>query len=561
LTLVVSNMARGGGLIRFALGYRREAPGLLGASSTSSSGDLSFLHAKFHDHHDPLPQRRGLCTPTSDDDQGKAAKAETKANAKGEGQKKKKGADGGYLHGRQYEGKEAPGGGAADEKGRERRRRFVPMASRGRGKDALGGSFASRILGGRGDGGDGKPRGGRPRSGGGNQRDSGASQAGGNGPRGHDRTIYVKGLNYGMTEEEVRKGLTELFGESCGRVQQVRIPMDREQGRHKGYCFVKFQDPKAKAKALEDMDGTEFGERWLTIDDGDSRGRSAATGRQGMAARGARSRADDPSAAAAAVAGLPDDDGPDRMRARRARRGREGQQHRPQYQQQRRDGQPRGLNIRSGQVKRSNRSRRQGRGDYAFVAQRVDLEQEAATAERERIEDLDRMLEVLAAKGSAEGSDYESLTEYERHEREMNLVVDLLSAFHPNLAVGPVDMAGLLAGGEGDVDGAGKRGFLDFEEEWKGLLEVGDEEWKLISEGAEEDVSKATKKLERQGWLRAQDPGREEAARELEEMTNLVSSDDPLKDHMAKAMAVLQSSAGWDHGNRKKYMRDLIEMT
>ena len=146
-------------------------------------------------------------------------------------------------------------------------------------------------------------------------------------------------------------------------------------------------------------------------------------------------------------------------------------------------------------------------------------------------------------------------------EREMNLVVDLLSAFHPNLAVGPVDMAGLLAGGEGDVDGAGKRGFLDFEEEWKGLLEVGDEEWKLISEGAEEDVSKATKKLERQGWLRAQDPGREEAARELEEMTNLVSSDDPLKDHMAKAMAVLQSSAGWDHGNRKKYMRDLIEMT
>ena len=170
MTLVVRNMARGGGLIRFALGYRREAPGLLGASSTSSSGDLSFLHAKFHDHHDPLPQRRGLCTPTSDDDQGKAAKAETKANAKGEGQKKKKGAGGGYLHGRQYEGKEAPGGGAADEKGRERRRRFVPMASRGRGKDALGGSFASRILGGRGDGGDGKPRGGRPRSGGGNQR-------------------------------------------------------------------------------------------------------------------------------------------------------------------------------------------------------------------------------------------------------------------------------------------------------------------------------------------------------------------------------------------------------
>ena len=264
-----------------------------------------------------------------------------------------------------------------------------------------------------------------------------------------------------------------------------------------------------------------------------------------MAARGARSRADD--RRQRRRAGLPDDDGPDRMRARRARRVGRASSTGRSTSSRGGTGSP-GAEHKIWPGEEVQPLQEAGPGGLRLVAQRVDLEQEAATAERERIEDLDRMLEVLAAKGSAEGSDYESLTEYERHEREMNLVVDLLSAFHPNLAVGPVDMAGLLAGGEGDVDGAGKRGFLDFEEEWKGLLEVGDEEWKLISEGAEEDVSKATKKLERQGWLRAQDPGREEAARELEEMTNLVSSDDPLKDHMAKAMAVLQSSAGGTTG-------------
>ena len=57
------------------------------------------------------------------------------------------------------------------------------------------------------------------------------------------------------------------------------------------------------------------------------------------------------------------------------------------------------------------------------------------------------------------------------------------------------------------------------------------------------------------------EPGKALQERELSEMTSLVSSDDPLKDHMAKAMAVLQGSAGRNHQDRKKYMRELIELT
>ena len=77
-------------------------------------------------------------------------------------------------------------------------------------------------------------------------------------------TIFVKGLDYNMIEDDVRGGLTELFAEA-GDVSQVRVPMDRETGGHKGYAFVEFYNPEAKTKAME-YDGSEFGSRWLKID-------------------------------------------------------------------------------------------------------------------------------------------------------------------------------------------------------------------------------------------------------------------------------------------------------
>ena len=77
-------------------------------------------------------------------------------------------------------------------------------------------------------------------------------------------TIFVKGLDYNMTEDDIRNGLTELFQE-CGEVSQVRVPMDRETGGHKGYCFIEFGSEDAKQKAME-YDGSEFGSRWLKID-------------------------------------------------------------------------------------------------------------------------------------------------------------------------------------------------------------------------------------------------------------------------------------------------------
>ena len=67
--------------------------------------------------------------------------------------------------------------------------------------------------------------------------------------------IFIAGLNYNMREAE----LGELFAE-YGEVVSVKIIMDRETGRSKGYGFVEMADDEAGDKAIAalnevDMDG------------------------------------------------------------------------------------------------------------------------------------------------------------------------------------------------------------------------------------------------------------------------------------------------------------------
>ena len=67
--------------------------------------------------------------------------------------------------------------------------------------------------------------------------------------------IFIAGLNYNMSEAE----LGDLFAE-YGEVASVKIIMDRETGRSKGYGFVEMADDEAGDKAIAalnevDMDG------------------------------------------------------------------------------------------------------------------------------------------------------------------------------------------------------------------------------------------------------------------------------------------------------------------
>ena len=208
--------------------------------------------------------------------------------------------------------------------------------------------------------------------------------------------------------------------------------------------------------------------------------------------------------------------------------------------------------------------------------------QEAARL-AERMENMDIMLEFLKKERPIE---YNDLTEKERHELEENLVVDILSQFHPNISVEfERDTDRLVAESTSVVEDAEdsekkereKYAPLealegDFIEEYKesfmGLLGVeSEDDWKAISEGAIEDI-RNSKKLLRKRFPHLvftdemrKNPGKVAEEKELDEMQNFVSSDDPLKDHMVKAMTLLKNNAGWQHQDRKRYLQELIERT
>jgi cold-inducible RNA-binding protein len=72
------------------------------------------------------------------------------------------------------------------------------------------------------------------------------------------KKLYVGNLSFETTESE----LQDLFGQT-GSVETVRIIMDRETGRSKGYGFVEMQTGGDEAIAV--MNGKEFNGRALTV--------------------------------------------------------------------------------------------------------------------------------------------------------------------------------------------------------------------------------------------------------------------------------------------------------
>jgi RNA recognition motif-containing protein len=83
--------------------------------------------------------------------------------------------------------------------------------------------------------------------------------------------IYVGNLNYETTEEQMR-GLFEQFGQ----VESVSIITDRATGRPRGFGFVQMPDDAEAQKAIDELNGTDFDGRTLTVNQ--ARAKSAEPG-------------------------------------------------------------------------------------------------------------------------------------------------------------------------------------------------------------------------------------------------------------------------------------------
>ena len=74
--------------------------------------------------------------------------------------------------------------------------------------------------------------------------------------------IYVGNLSFDATED----GFRELF-EGYGEVESADIVMDRYSGQPRGFGFVEMQNQNEAERAIQELNGKEFMERELTVNE------------------------------------------------------------------------------------------------------------------------------------------------------------------------------------------------------------------------------------------------------------------------------------------------------
>ena len=92
--------------------------------------------------------------------------------------------------------------------------------------------------------------------------------------------LYVGNMNFRTTEES----LEQLFS-NYGEVQEVAVITDRDTGRPRGFAFVTMDDEGGK-QAIEEVNGTEFEGRTLTVNEAKPRENRGGGGGGGGGGRG-----------------------------------------------------------------------------------------------------------------------------------------------------------------------------------------------------------------------------------------------------------------------------------
>lgn len=78
--------------------------------------------------------------------------------------------------------------------------------------------------------------------------------------------LYVGNLAFGTTSED----LNELFSKN-GTVESSSVVTDRDTGRSRGFGFVEMADRSEGMRAIEELNGTDFQGRDLTVNEARAR--------------------------------------------------------------------------------------------------------------------------------------------------------------------------------------------------------------------------------------------------------------------------------------------------
>jgi RNA recognition motif-containing protein len=94
--------------------------------------------------------------------------------------------------------------------------------------------------------------------------------------------LYVGNLSYNVTEPE----LNEVFGENGRNVKEVKVVLDRDTGRPRGFAFVEMTTDAEAAQAIETLNGREIQGRPINVSEARERAPRSGGGGGGFGGGG-----------------------------------------------------------------------------------------------------------------------------------------------------------------------------------------------------------------------------------------------------------------------------------
>jgi cold-inducible RNA-binding protein len=95
--------------------------------------------------------------------------------------------------------------------------------------------------------------------------------------------LYVGNLSFNTDEDTLRDAFSRV-----GETSEVKVVMDRETGRSRGFAFVTMNDSNAAQKAIAELDGRVLDGRPLRVNEAEERNAGGGGGRGGMGGGGGR---------------------------------------------------------------------------------------------------------------------------------------------------------------------------------------------------------------------------------------------------------------------------------
>lgn len=93
--------------------------------------------------------------------------------------------------------------------------------------------------------------------------------------------IYIGNLPYNTTDQE----LQDLFSQ-FGEISKISIISDRETGRSRGFGFVEMVNDDEGRRAIEELNGKDYGGRALTVNEARPRENRSGGGGGGVGGGG-----------------------------------------------------------------------------------------------------------------------------------------------------------------------------------------------------------------------------------------------------------------------------------